>query len=94
MTPLTLAPFDAASRMNTRLAETLFTNVAVGAQPTFVAVTSAVIVGDGVAKITNVSAPAALSARICCARLVCVTSYDWALTIWLFFAPRPTRRPA
>src|ERR1022692_3371114 len=93
-TPLRLAPFDAASCMNSRFAETLPTYVAFGDQPTFVAVTSAVIVGDGVAKITNVSAPAALSARICCARLVCVTSYDWALTTWLFFAPSPTRRPA
>ena len=42
--------------MNVETAETLFTNVFAGVQPTFAAVASAVIVGDGVAKITNVSA--------------------------------------
>ena len=93
MTPSTAAPFAAAARRNRRFAETLLMNVA-GFQPTFVAVTSAVMVGDGVAKITNVSAPADLSARICWVRLVCVTSYDCALTIIVFaLAPRPTRRP-
>ncbi len=51
--------------MNVATAETLLMNVLAGVQPTFAAVASEVIVGDGVAKITNVSAPAAFSARIC-----------------------------
>src|ERR1035437_8071547 len=68
MTPLTDAPAAAAASRNSRFAETLLMNVAVGVQPTFAAVTSAVIVGVGVAKTTNVSAPLLFSARICCVR--------------------------
>ena len=80
MAPSTLAPFAAAASRDNRFAETLFTNV-VGLQPTFVAVTSAVIVGLGVPKMTNVSAPLLLSARICWVRLGFVTSYDSASTM-------------
>ena len=70
-------------------------NVAWRVQPTFVAVTSAVIVGDGVAKITRMSALLPCIDRICCVRFACVaTSYDSASTMLPFFAPRPTRRPA
>src|SRR5438445_816045 len=69
MSPSTLAPFCAAIRMKIGFVETFPTN-SCGVQPTFVAVTSAVIVCDGRAKMTNVSAPAAFSARICCTRLV------------------------
>ena len=94
MTPSTVAPAPAAASRNSRLAETLLMNVAVGVQPTFAAVTSAVIVGVGVAKTTNVSAPLLFNARICCVRLGLVTSYDSASTMLPFFAPRPTRRPA
>src|ERR1700693_2538430 len=94
ITPSTFAPLAAAARRNSGFADTLLMSVAAGVQPTFAAVTSAVMVGDGVAKITSVSAPADLSARICGVRLVCVASYDWALTIWLFSSTRPTRRPA
>src|SRR6478672_2494177 len=57
MIPSTLAPFPAAARRKRRLADTLLMNVAVGVQPTFVAVTRDVIVGVGVAKTTNTSAP-------------------------------------
>src|SRR5579863_407175 len=53
MTPSTFAPFCAAIRRKIGLAETFPRNV-VGDQPTFVAVTSAVIACDGRAKITNV----------------------------------------
>src|SRR5664279_2152610 len=76
MTPSTDAPAAAAASRNSRFAETLLMNVAAGVQPTFAAVTSAVIVGVGVAKTTNVSAPLLFSARICCVRLGFVTSYD------------------
>src|SRR3954453_14880430 len=88
------APPPAAASMKRRLPETLPTNVAWRVQPTFVAVTSAVIAGVGVAKIASTSAPLLLSARICCVRLVAVASYDSASTMLLFLAPRPERRPA
>ena len=80
--------------MKRRLPDTLPTNVAGRVQPTFVAVTSAVIAGDGVAKMTKTSAPLLLIERICCVRFVCVASYVSASTMLLFFAPRPTRSPA
>jgi len=57
-----------------RFAETLLMNVAVGLQPTFVAVASAVIVGVGVAKTTNVSAPLLFIERICCVTVGFVAS--------------------
>src|SRR3954468_6390037 len=70
-------PFAAAASMKMRLLDTLPTNVAWRDQPTFVAVTSAVIVGDGVAKITRMSALLLRIDRICCVRFACVaTSYD------------------
>src|SRR3978361_1329342 len=94
ITPSTFAPLAAAERRNSRFSETLLMNVAGGPQPTFVAVTSAVIVGVGVAKTTNVSAPLLFSARICCVRLGFVTSYDSASTMLLFLAPSPPRSPA
>ena len=46
ITPSTFAPLAAAARRNSRFAETLLMNVMVGVQPTFVAVTSAVMVGS------------------------------------------------
>ena len=94
MTPSTLAPAPAAASRNSRFEETLLMNVAAGVQPTFVAVTRAVIVGVGVAKTTSVSAPLLFSARICCVTLGLVASYDSASTILTFASPRPTRRPA
>ena len=94
ITPSTFAPLAAAARRKRRFAETLLINVIDGVQPTFVAVTSAVMVGVGVAKTTNVSAPLLFSARICCVRLGLVTSYDSASTMFVFLAPRPTRSPA
>ena len=53
----------------------------IGCQPIFVATTSAVIVAPGVAKTTNVFAPAAFSATTCCVKFVAVTSYDCVATI-------------
>src|SRR5690349_20996430 len=94
ITPWTLAPFPAAARRKRRFDETLLMDVAVGVQPTFVAVTRYVIVGVGVAKTTNTSAPLLFSERICCVTFGAVASYDSASTMLLFFAPRPTRRPA
>ena len=94
MTPSTLAPAPAAASRNSRFAETLLMNVAVGFQPTLVAVASAVIVGVGVAKTTNVSAPLLFSARICCVTFGLVASYDSASTMLPFLVPSPTRRPA
>ena len=65
MTPSTFAPFFAAASKKIRFAETFPMKVALGVHPTFVAVTSAVIIGDGVAKTTSVSAPLLFNARIC-----------------------------
>src|SRR5690349_19461851 len=60
-----LAPFPSAASMKIRFDETLPTNVAFGDQPTLVAVTSAVMVCVGSAKITSVSQPFAFIDRIC-----------------------------
>jgi hypothetical protein len=80
--------------MNVETAATLLMNVLAGVQPTFAAVTRPWIAGVGVAKSTKVSAPDALSARTCEVTFPADRSNGCALTIWLFFAPRPTRRPA
>src|SRR5919197_5396513 len=56
ITPSTFAPAAAADRKKSRFAETLLRSIC-GVQPTFAAVTIAVIVGEGVAKMTNTSAP-------------------------------------
>src|SRR4029078_5137458 len=71
------APFAPAASMKMRLLDTLPRNVAWRVQPTFDAVTSAVIGRDGVAKITRMSALLLRIDRICCVRFDCVaTSYD------------------
>ena len=75
ITPSRLAPLAPAASMNTRFADTLPRKTC-GDQPTFPAVTRDTIVWVGSAKITSVSAPADLSARICCVSVVCDGSYD------------------
>ena len=60
MTPSTFAPLFSAASSKIRFAETLFTKVC-GLQPISVRATSDWMVAVGVAKIANVSAPAARS---------------------------------
>ena len=70
--PSMLAPFLVAASSKIRLFETLFTNVS-GFQPISVLATSDWIVAVGVAKMTNVSAPAARSLTTCAA-ITCAES--------------------
>ena len=60
-------PLFVASVRNVSVADTEFVITCAGVQPSFVAMTYAWIVGVGVAKMTNVSAPAAFSAATCTA---------------------------
>src|SRR5581483_7208185 len=87
MSPFTSAPAFAASCMNNVDADTAFTIVAAGCQPIFVAVTSALIDGLGVAMSKNRFAPDAFSFSICWTTSGAVTSNGSASTI--FDAPEP-----
>src|SRR5947209_14512317 len=93
-TPSTAAPLAEAIFMNAAFADTLLMIVVSGFQPIFVAVTSAWIVCVGRANTTKTFAPDAFRANSCCVTFGAVASYGCALTILLFFAPRPTRNPA
>ena len=92
ISPWTFAPLFCARPMKSGEAETLLMNV-VGAQPTFVATTSAVIVCVGSANSAKTFAPAAFSFTTCWLTSVAVASYFSTSTIFDLAEPRPAMRP-